>query len=41
VVSRDIEGPAELIATLRGYGDWHPMPARPGLLSRLCRLLRG
>ncbi|WP_421990476.1 hypothetical protein [Roseococcus sp.] len=45
VVIWDIEGPAELIATLpetlRGYSDWDPVPARPGLLSRLCRLLRG
>lgn len=47
VVSWDIEGPDELIATLpetlRGYSNWHPfpMPERPGLLSRLCRFLRG
>lgn len=42
----DVEGPAELIATLpealRGHSDWNPLPTpeRPGLLSRLCRFLR-
>ena len=46
VVMWNIEGPAEVIATLpetmRGYSDWSPvpMPKRPGLLSRLRCFLR-
>ncbi|TCH99828.1 hypothetical protein EJV46_03935 [Roseococcus sp. SYP-B2431] len=44
VVSWDVEGPAELIATLpddlRAHGEWDPMPKQPGVLARLCRALR-
>ena len=39
----DIEGPAELVATLpgnlRGYSEWDPFPMPPGLLTRLWRWL--